>query len=191
MQEIWKDVFGYEGLYQVSNLGRVKSLERKVWNGYSYRTQKSKIISYSINSHGYVIVNLYKNNDRKHYQIHRLVAIAFIENPEYKPEVNHKDGIKINCYESNLEWCTHSENNIHSYRELGRKHAMKDKFGALHHNSKKIVQFDMNGSKLNTYESARDILRCLKIKDYNVTAVCRGKRKSAGGFIWKFEEDLK
>ncbi len=118
-KEIWKDVIGYEGLYQVSNLGRVKSLIG--WNGKKY-INRERILKLSLknepyNYHRYK-VSLKKNKLKKDFSIHRLVAIAFIPNPLNKPQINHKDGNHLNNHVENLEWCTAHENIIHSYKFL-------------------------------------------------------------------------
>ena len=114
--EVWKDIEGYEGLYQVSTCGNIKSLAkpRKNGNGRCY-IQKEKLLKQSFTSTGYKKVELYKDGKRKSFKVHRLVAIAFIPNPDNKPEVNHIDGNKINNNIDNLEWVTSSENTIHAY----------------------------------------------------------------------------
>ena len=113
MKEIWKDIGGYEGLYQVSNLGNVRSIDRKITDkrGYVY-LKKGKILSKGIISlgKGYVMYNLWKENKIKRKLAHRLVAEAFIENPYNKNEVNHKDLNSMNNNVNNLEWCTHKAN---------------------------------------------------------------------------------
>lgn len=114
--EIWKDINEYEGLYQISNTGRVKSLERMAkirWDG-KYRTIPEKIKTPNCRS-GYLRVGLSKDGKNKIYSVHRLVAEAFIPNPHNKPYINHKNGVKIDNRVSNLEWCTHSENKKHSF----------------------------------------------------------------------------
>lgn len=121
MKEIWKDIEGYEGLYQISNFGRVKSLPKK--NGNSY--QEERILKPK-NNQGYMQVNLYKNKKCKSIVIHRMVAKAFIKNEYNKREVNHIDGNKANNRVDNLEWCTPSENQKHAYR-IGLKGRRKEK----------------------------------------------------------------
>lgn len=124
MVEIWKDVVGYEGLYQVSNLGRVRSLPKMV----GFRSQPEKLIAIFADKHGYHKTNLYKHNTHKQVYVHMLVAQAFIPNDENKPQVNHKDGDKSHNFDYNLEWCTAKENIIHAYSN-GLKH---DKKGVDH-----------------------------------------------------------
>ena len=117
---IWKDIPEYEGLYQVSNFGEVKSLPkiRNIFNTYYF--SKEKILKHALNDSGYKIVVLAKNKKAKTLRVHRLVALAFIDNFENKPQVNHKDGNKLNNNVNNLEWCTNGENEKHAYK-LGLK----------------------------------------------------------------------
>lgn len=121
VQEVWKDVVGYEGLYQVSNLGRVKSLDRQIIrsNGTGYFV-KEKILKSSLRN-GYPCVSLHSDKGRKKYT-HRLIAEAFIPNPKNKPEVNHINGIKNDNRIKNLEWATYSENIKHAYNTGLRIH---------------------------------------------------------------------
>lgn len=130
MEEIWKDIKGYEGLYQVSNLGRVKSLPRVVNHG-NYVYKRRGRIKLSFNSKGYDFIKLHKDTHRKVYLVHRLVAEAFIPNPNNFAVVNHKDGVKTNNFVDNLEWCTASDNTKH----------------AIHTGLLPIEQIRMNGSK--------------------------------------------
>ena len=117
--EIWRDIKGYEGLYQVSNLGRVKSLERYVKGKDGLRLVKEIIMSISVcRTNGYFKVILHKDGKQKRYQVHRLVAEAFIPNPDNLPIVNHKDENKINNCVWNLEWCTYSYNLTYGNRLL-------------------------------------------------------------------------
>lgn len=120
--EEWRDVVGYEGLYQVSNYGRMKSL---IWNG-------GRLINPCLHTGGYMLVGLYKNGKRKNHFVHVLVAKAFVPNPFIKPQVNHIDGDKTNNQVENLEWVTGSENSRHAQR-IG---LIKYEMGSTHKNSK-------------------------------------------------------
>ena len=116
MQEVWRDIPKYEGLYQVSNCGQIRSLDRVVRGGYagSY-VRKGALKKQSADEEGYLNVCLYKDGKPNMFRVHRLVAEAFIPNPENKPEVNHKDSRTDNNCADNLEWCTRSENMLHAY----------------------------------------------------------------------------
>ena len=125
--EIWKDIPGYEGLYQISNYGRVKALAKE-WK--SHHTAKLKhretLLKCQISKSGYLSVTLYKNRNYIHYRVHRLVALVFITNPENKPFINHIDFDRKNNRVENLEWCTSRENNAHSIENM-RKASLKSK----------------------------------------------------------------
>lgn len=111
LPEIWKPIKGFEGRYEISSNGRVKSLPGI--NHHYHRPEKIK--KASISKKGYYYVALWIKDKHKHFLVHRLLAIHFIPNPENKPQVNHKDGIKLNISLSNLEWATHKENGVHAY----------------------------------------------------------------------------
>ncbi|HJZ23679.1 MAG TPA: NUMOD4 domain-containing protein [Candidatus Babeliales bacterium] len=113
--EVWKDIIGYEGLYQVNNLGKIKTLSGFVrHNLYGKMKVNEKIHKEYYTSRGYVRVNLRKNNKLKTHHVHRLVALSFIPNPNNKYQINHINGIKIDNKVENLEWCTNEENRIHA-----------------------------------------------------------------------------
>lgn len=115
--EIWKDIQGYEGCYQISNLGRIKSL----------KNPKEKILKNNKTSRGYLEARLSSNGKIRHFSIHRLVAENFISNTNNLPEVNHIDGNKLNNNMENLEWITRSKNNLHAYRTKLRKVTQKQR----------------------------------------------------------------
>ena len=144
--EEWRDVIGYEGLYQVSSLGRVKSIPDK-----KQRKRLERVLKPVISARGYLKVGLWIGNSCKSHLVHRLVANAFVPNPAQKNEVNHLNGIKTSNGWDNLEWCTHSENGLHSYRVLGRV----AKNGAVH---KAIVASD--GTEVIEFKCIGDACKC-------------------------------
>lgn len=189
-KEIWKDVVGFEGSYKVSNLGRVKSLEREYFNGHGYFPVKERILSGRI-SNGYAYVQL-SNGYKKNYSIHRLKATAFIPNPENKPQVNHRDGNKSNNGynadgDDNLEWATRSENVRHSYRELGQRSPCLGKFGVDNPSSKAIIQSTKSGVFVAEYASGSNAKEKTGISNCDISSCCHGRLKSAGGFKWEFK----
>lgn len=172
-KEIWKDIEGFEGLYQISNLGRVKSLTYS--NQYT-TLKKEKIIKQQVNHKGYKCVSIgYK--PRKTITIHRLVAKAFICNPNNFSQVNHKDGNKQNNSLENLEWCDNDFNMNHAkINGLLDNRTQKLK--------KKINQFSLQGEFIKQWESAEDVFRSLKINSSHIRECCRKERKTAGGYKW-------
>lgn len=186
MKEIWKDIKGYEGLYQVSNLGNVKSLKRWI-RQYNDYIEKEKILKPCVNSVGYYIVVLYKNKKKKNFYLHKLIAEAFIPNPNNYPQINHIDGNKRNNDINNLEWCTQSYNMIHAFKiglEKPNK-PMLGKKGALNPLSKKVLQYDKDGFLLREYESYSKAF--LETKINHIGDCCNGKLKTAGGYIWRWK----
>jgi hypothetical protein len=113
MQEIWKDIKDYEGLYQISNLGKIKSLARKTNNQFC---KEDIILKLWLSPTGYLVINLHKNGKMKYFTVHRLVLKNFVSNPLNKLEINHKDGNKQNNNLNNLEWATSSENHKHAFK---------------------------------------------------------------------------
>lgn len=134
MKEIWKDIIGYEGIYQISNMGVVKSLEKKVTSGLGFCVREEKCLKPFITRKGYLHVRLYKDKNSKDFKVHRLVAVNFIPNPGNKPEVNHLNGDKKDNTILNLEWCTGSENIIHAF-SIGTR---VKQFGMLNNNPPKL-----------------------------------------------------
>jgi len=116
MEEVWKDIMGYEGRYQISNYGRVKTLERYVMCGRGSNPikRKEKLLKIKVNKNGYPYVDLSKDAQYTSFRVHRLVAIHFVNGFEEGLDVNHKDGIKLHNHYSNLEWCSRSQNLLHA-----------------------------------------------------------------------------
>lgn len=172
--EIWKEVEGYDGYYFISNYARLKSI------------YKNKcIIKYVYAPHHlYCRASMNIKGKKSSVLIHRLVANAFIPNPENKTTVNHINGIKKDNRIENLEWCTLSENTKHSYDFLNRKIPNKGKFGADNKSSKPVIQYDLNMNFVKYWDSAKCAFRELGIR--HICEVVKGKKNTAGGFKWKY-----
>ena len=167
-EEVWKDIQGYEGLYQVSNMGRVKSLERTVWNGRSYYKAPERILKAG-KARGYLRVMLCKDGKGKWYPVHRLVAIAFIPNPDNLPEVNHKDENKQNNCVENLEWCTRQYNVEYS-------------------KAKVVIGINKISGLILEFPSAYEASRQTNINRGNICNCLKGRIKSAGGYVWYYAD---
>lgn len=172
--EVWKNVVGYNK-YLVSSYGRIKNLDYK-------RSGKDMMLSPGKIRNGYLVVVLSQNAVRKTCLLHRLIAEAFIPNPNHLPQVNHKDGNKTNNYISNLEWVTRKENVRHSFDCLGRVSPS----GKSCSSSKPVVQY-LNGIEISEYSSIREAHRLTNIPSGNISKCCKGIRKIAGGFKWRFK----
>ena len=178
-KEIWKDIQGYEGVYQISNLGEIKSLERMiVTNDNITKKIKEKILKPCLRKNGYYGIVLKKDDKSKYYAIHRLVAQHFIPNPNNLPQVNHKDENKINNCVENLEWCT-SQYNI-NYGTHNERQALAK--------SKTVYQYSLEKELLNIWKSTHDVKYKLGYGQGNIASFCRGERKTAYGYIWSYEK---
>lgn len=175
--EYWKDVVGYEGLYQVSDEGNVRSLNFN-------HTGMAKILKPLKGTGDYLRVRLYKDGKGKTMKVHRLVAQAFIPNPNNLETVNHRDEVKTNNSASNLEWMSVADNNNYGTRNQRAAEAN------INHpkTSKPVQQIDKQGNLLATYPSAHEAQRVTGILRPNICNCCNGKRKykSAGGYIWRY-----
>lgn len=171
MIEIWKDIVEFDGKYQISNFGNVRNIKNINYN-----------LKLEVSNCGYLRINI----QRKHYSIHRLVAEAFIPNPNNLPQVNHIDGNKQNNHVDNLEWCTNSENQIHNYKVLNYKPTMLGKKGSNHIASKTIYQYSKNDEFIKKWNSIIEASKKLSICASCITNCAKGRRKSTGGYIWKY-----
>lgn len=178
--EIWKNIKGYEGLYKVSNLGNVKSLDKKDSIG---RKVTGRIMKPTKRKDGYLEVTLHKGGKGKHYLIHRLVAETFVLNQGNYKEINHIDENKTNNKTSNLEWCNRSYNINYGVANKNRRKALLNKRG------KEITQYDKNWNKIKTFPSLMQVVRELGLSKSDLSQCCNEKRKTAGGFQWKYTSE--
>ena len=173
--EHWRAIAGYEGLYEVSDQGRVKSINYN-------RTGTEKILKPMKTPCGYLLVSLYKDGQRKTITVHRLVATAFISNPRNLETINHKDEVKTNNTVGNLEWMSVKDNNNYGTRNKRLSETqINDK-----NKSKAVQMFDRQGNLLETFPSTHEAERITGIAQQSISQCCKEKRKSAGGYVWKY-----
>lgn len=196
MNEIWKPVAGYEGLYEVSNFGNVKSLNYRNW-------KTVKILTPKINNEGYLWVELRKNGDPRCFLVHRLVASAFICNPMNYPIINHKDENPQNNIVTNLEWCDYTYNALYSInrrktgasvsKSKGRRKAFKKgsgKTGRINQrNNVPVFRVDDRGVKSQMFENIYVVSKKFGYRSSSIKECCLGKRKTAYGYRWCFAKD--
>lgn len=185
MNETWKDVASYEGLYQVSDLGHVRSL----------RHEKALILKPGSSGKGYLNVRLCRDGKVKALYIHRLVAEAFIPNPLNLPQVNHKDEDKTNNAVNNLEWCTAEYNLTYGTRQT-RTTKPKERITKPKERTtpklkggyaKAVLQYDKSGNLVKEWSSAVEVQRQTGFPQSSISKCCRGKLKSTHGYVWKFK----
>lgn len=186
--EIWKDIEGYEGLYQVSNMGRVKSLNY-------HRTGKERILKLRKNRGGYLRVVLHKDGKGKDYYVHRLAANAFLENSKNLPQVNHIDQNKENNCINNLEFCSSKYNCNYGDRSERQAEKMRGKKQSEEHvrkcaekRSKPVIGIDKVTGLIVEFPSAKEAERQLGIANQSICACCKGRLKSTGGFYWYYAD---
>lgn len=193
--EIWKTIEGYEGRYEVSNAGKVRSLNY-------HRRGIIKELKTSVDRYGYSCITLPMGGNRnKHFTVHRLVAAAFLENPESKAEVNHKDGNKLNNHVSNLEWVTMQENQRHAWEngmkegsrvtssERGKSAATLERLSACNDKRRKrIVAYNMETGAETTYETQREAARAIGGDQGNIQRVLKGRAKQHKGYTFRYAE---
>lgn len=179
--EYWKPIPGYLDLYEISSFGRVRSLERFINDRGCVYLRKSKLLKLSKNKDGYLAVTLYKSGQRKTFKVHRLVAMAFIPNPDNLPMINHKDCNPANNTVENLEWCTQKYNVSYGTANQRRSKTLQN----CNHFSKPVYQYTLDGVLVRVWPSAAEAGRngfC----ESHVAACCRGERKTHRGYIWSY-----
>ena len=178
MEEIWKDIPNYENLYQVSNIGNIRTK----------KTLKNRRIAYT---HGYPSIILRKNNKYRNLTIHRLVAQAFIPNPNNYNVVNHINGDKTDNRIENLEWCTHKHNTQEAYRlglmNISEKHIEQMRNLGIK-SGKKVAQKDLQGNVIQIFRSGNQASIQTNISQGLISQCCNKKIKMAGGYLWEYLE---
>lgn len=183
VREEWKKIPIFSD-YEVSSFGRVRSIDRIEMNSLGIsRALVGRVLKLQKSTRGYLSVCI----KDKPYRVHRLVAMAFLGSVDGL-EVNHKNGVRDDNNLCNLEICTRSENQKHSFRVLGNKayQPCKGKFGSLHHRSKPVKAIEKHSLKETIYEGLHDAQRKTGLDVSNISAACRGVQKTCGGFIWRF-----
>lgn len=184
MKEIYKDIEGFEGLYQVSNMGNVKSLR------FNRSTRIQKVLT-PINHHtGYQFVHLCKDKKAHIRMIHVLVAKAFVANPEGKRIVNHLDGNKKNNVASNLEWATYKENTAHAIKiGIHNPHENNVPKGKDNYHSKPVLQFTKEGEFVKRWDCMSDAARHIGCNPCMIVNNASGRTQSAHGYVWRYPTD--
>lgn len=184
--EIWKPVVRYEGLYEVSSYGRVRSLDKITTDG---RKIKGKILKGKIDKGGYLLVTLCKDKKQTTYKVHRLVAEHFIPNPQNKPCIDHINTVRTDNRVENIRWATYKENGNNPLTKIKQSRILKGKYGKEHPASKPIIQYDKDGNFIKEWDSIIEAARELGVNGCNITGVCQEKphHKTAYGFIWKYK----
>lgn len=189
-EEIWKDVIGYEELYEISNLGRMKHKDTLVNDINNNRKIhiKERYMKPHLGKRGYYVYIVSKNNKKKHLPIHRLIATHFIQNPNNYPVINHINGIKTDNRIENLEWCTYSHNSKEAFR-LGLQKTNYENSRFKKYNDsikKKINQYDMNMNFIKSWDSIQQASRELNICASHICRCCKGNIKSIKGYKWRY-----
>lgn len=192
MDEIWKDVVGYEGLYQVSDLGRVRSLDRKTRIKHKARIFKGAILKPILKkSTGYYVVSLHNNGKQKQQHVHRLVAESFCERKAGQDVVDHINTNTTDNRAENLRWTT-TKGNVNNPISAKRRtdavrKACQGMFGANHPVSKAVLQLTMSGKLIKRWACASDAVRELGADSGSITRCCKGKVHSHKGFKWQYD----
>lgn len=197
MIEKWKAIPCFQGLYEASNLGRIRSIDREVHrNGLTSKFIKGKILSPNTQKNGYKVVSLSKQGKIQSFRVHRLVALAWIPNPDNLSEVNHLNEDKADNSVSNLSWVSHQENTRYgtrisrciSNRDQSReKNGMYGKIGGLNPNAKAVLKFSLNGDLIAEYPSLLEAAQSEACTRDSIRNNIKGRTKHCRGYIWKYK----
>lgn len=185
IEEIWRDIPGYEGYYQISNHGNVRGLDRYVMNTGNYSKEskliyvKGKMMAQKDPGNGHLVVHLTRDHKSKQFYVHRLVALAFIPNPDNLPIVNHKDENPLNNHVSNLEWATYQYNTNYGTCIERRSMAI----------TRRIKRLSMTGEIIDEWDSIKDASKHTNVDPSSISACAKGKRNSAGGYKWEYNNE--
>lgn len=180
--EIWKEIPGYEGLYEVSNYGQIRSIKRLEKCGNKTRIRKERILKQSLRR-GYLFVSLCKNGEKENVVIHRIVALLFIPNPENKPCIDHIDGDRANNHADNLRWVTAKENS-NNYNAPNTYKGKK-----INKGGKAVLQYDLEGNFIKEWVTTMEIQRQLNYHRSNISNCCNGLVKTAYNYIWRYKNE--
>jgi len=187
MVEVWKDIAWWEWMYQISNIWNVKSLSRLIKRGGRYPFKsKERILKKIYNEHGYFTIIFCKDWRVKSFMVHRLVAQAFIPNPENKPQINHKNWIRDDNRTENLERCTNWENQLHAYKYLWKTNGLSGKKWILSKTSKKIYQYSLKLVLIRQWDCINDVERELWFAHQDIWRCCRWTYKQSHWYVRKY-----
>ncbi len=194
-EEIWKPVRGFDGFYEVSSLGRVRSIDRIVRQGNKFNRLGGKILNPTPDRYGYLCCTLSCNGYRKQAKVHRMVAEAFIPNPYSKPEIDHINTIHTDNRVDNLRWATHKENNTnpitanHRQKSINSKSVQSQRMKSLKKKSsikapKEVYQYSLSGTYLRTFESISEAARKIGVTHVSIIYAMNNPKRSAAGYRW-------
>ncbi len=181
--ENWKQIEGYKPIYQVSNLGRIRSMCRSTNDNGGLFHRKERLLKYGKTKNGYLLVYLYSEDGKKNtIPVHQVVARAFVPNPENKPEIDHIDGDKTNNVPENLRWVTHKENCANPITAIKQKYFIKEKAKY----KKSICAYSLSGELVGTWPTITMAAEATKTCRHSISTAAKGKYKTANNLIWKY-----
>lgn len=191
MEEIWKPILGYVGLYEVSNIGRIRSISHSVASSVSKsgeRKTTGRILRQFTSTSGYYKgVHLCKNNQVKTVNVHKVVAEAFCDNPEHYNCIDHINGNSFDNRADNLRWCSHKQNSNNPITKQRMSASKKGVCGIAHNRAKMVAQFSLDGKLIKVWDYVKQAAEELNIQRTSISLCANGKIKSAGGYKWSYD----